>query len=124
MLSDKIVQLRELQAKAQALEAEIEQTRVAELAALPQQFGYSNVDDFVKALRAAVDRKAKGRRAVRTVAAVATPSKRKKGKRTRLSVEQKKVLLADLGSMTVKEAAKKWQVSEPTVYLIKKNPPK
>jgi hypothetical protein len=55
MITQKIKELEELKARAAQLEADIETERTAELAALPDQYGYSDINEFIKALKKAFD---------------------------------------------------------------------
>jgi hypothetical protein len=55
MITQKIKELEELKARAAQLEADIETERVAELAALPGQYGYSDINEFIEALKKVFD---------------------------------------------------------------------
>ncbi|MDR1011304.1 MAG: helix-turn-helix domain-containing protein [Opitutaceae bacterium] len=55
MITQKIKELEELKARAAQLEADIETERAAELAALPGQYGYSDINEFIEALRKVFD---------------------------------------------------------------------
>jgi hypothetical protein len=51
MITQKIKELEELKVRAAQLEADIETERAAELAALPGQYGYSDINEFIEALK-------------------------------------------------------------------------
>lgn len=53
MITDKIKELEALKQKAAELEAAVADERNRALMALPKQYGYDNVDDFMDALLAA-----------------------------------------------------------------------
>src|SRR5690606_11559782 len=84
MVTTKIQELRELEKKLSFLKSTNETERVKELRALPAQYGFDSVDDFVKAVKASAGAKpAKASKAGRPKAAkAAKPGKRKRAKIT------------------------------------------
>lgn len=95
MITDRIKQLAALQAKAAALEAEINSERSAALAALPAQFGFESVDDFAAAVRAAAGKR-RGRKP-KSVAR-ATPPKAKA-----MKTRRKRAVITDSTRAQVKQ---------------------
>lgn len=53
MITDKLKELEALKEKAAALEAAVAEERQQELAGLPSEYGFENVDDFLTAVLAA-----------------------------------------------------------------------
>lgn len=113
MLEDKIKELQRITQQKQKLEAEIAESRSAELASLPGRFGYSDVKDFVKALLAASGGRMPRKAAGETV--------KKRGKRARVTPEMREeILAAARAGETGPVIAKRFGVSVPTVQNIKK----
>ncbi len=123
MVTEKIQELAALQAKAAKLQAAIESQRTSELAALPANYGYTSLNDFIKALKAAAAGGGKrGRRGPK--ARAAKPSKKKAGgrrKRAKITAELKdKVKAAVEAGKTGAAIAKEFAISVPSVQNIKK----
>jgi hypothetical protein len=123
MVTEKIQELAALQAKAAKLQAAIESQRTSELAALPANYGYASLNDFIKALKAAAASGGKrGRRGPKARAAKA--AKKKAGgrrKRAKITAELKdKVKSAVEAGKTGAAIAKEFGISVPSVQNIKK----
>ena len=115
MVTDKIKELQDLQARAADLQKSIEAERQQELTALPSRYGFDSVEAFIKAVRAAAGGKGKkrGRKAK------AAPSG-KRG-RTKITPELKgKVIAAVQAGKTGAAIAQEFGISLPSVQNIKK----
>jgi len=77
MVTDKIKALAELKAQAAKLEARVMVEREAELASLPEKYGYDSLKAFIKALKQAGGGKRKAKKGK-----VGRPRKRKRAKIT------------------------------------------
>ncbi|MDR1305884.1 MAG: hypothetical protein LBK76_11790 [Verrucomicrobiales bacterium] len=85
---EKIQELEKLKSTAAKLSAAIETERTRELATLPAKYGYTDLNDFIKALKdAANTRAARKPRAVK-------PNKKAKGKYVRVTPELKEQVAA------------------------------
>ena len=114
MVTDKIKELAEFEAKIAALKPEIEQERRSELLALPEKYGYSNVKELIAALKEVGGIKKKRTTKKTTV------SKRRK-KRAKITPEIKDGILKALNEKKpVGAVAKEFKVSVASVNLIKK----
>jgi DNA invertase Pin-like site-specific DNA recombinase len=121
MVTEKIQELAALQAKAAKLQAAIESQRTSELAALPANYGYASLIDFIKALKAAVSSGRRGRRGAK--AKVAKPAKKSGGKRKRAKITSElksQVKSAVEAGKTGAAIAKEFGISVPSVQNIKK----
>ncbi len=115
MVTEKIKELHDLQARAAELQKSIDAERQQELAALPGRYGFDSVEAFIKAVRgtAAAKGKKRGRKA-KTVAAG------KRG-RTKITPELKgKVIAAVQAGKTGAAISKEFGISMPSVQNIKK----
>ncbi len=124
MVTEKIKELAALEAKAAELKARIETQRDAELATLPSTYGYTSLNDFIKALKVA-ETKAAGRRGKRgpkpASAKAAKPAKSGKRTRTKITPELKQQVVAAVqAGKSGSEIANQFQISLPSVQNIKK----
>jgi transposase len=118
MVTDKIKELQDLQARAADLQKTIETERIRELAALPGRYGFDSVEAFIKAVRAAGGGKGKKRGRKAKVKAAAPAGKRTRAK---LTPELKsKVIAAVQAGKTGSAVAKEFGISLPSVQNIKK----
>ena len=121
MVTQKIQQLAKARAEVAKLESDISTELNVALAALPAQYGFANVDDFTKAVKAAAGSKASGKKRGPKPGKAAKTAKPRKGKRARITPEikaQVKVLVKD--EKTGAEIAKELGISLPSVQNIKK----
>ncbi|MDR2673717.1 MAG: helix-turn-helix domain-containing protein [Opitutaceae bacterium] len=112
MFIQKLKELEELKARAVKLEASIETERTAELAALPGQYGYGDINEFIKALKKAFEARGGGGE---TSAAG--------DKRTRVKITpeiKEQVKAATLEGQSGSAIAEKLGISLPSVQNIKK----
>ena len=116
MVTDKIAQLKALQAQAADLQRAIEEERARELAALPSRYGFDSVESFIKAVKASASSgKKRGRKAA---AKAAAPAKRT---RTKITPELKEgVKEAVEAGKTGAAIAAEFGISLPSVQNIKK----
>lgn len=122
MVTEKIQELAALQAKAAKLKAAIESQRTAELAALPGNYGYESLNDFVKALKAAVGG-SRGRKGRGKGKAKAAKGGKKGGRRKRAKITpelKSQVKAAVEAGKTGAAIAKEFGISVPSVQNIKK----
>lgn len=116
MATDKLKELEAARAKLAALESDFAESRQKELAGLPAQYGFADVQSFIAAVEEAAGGKRKGRGRPKQNAAP-------KGKRTRVKItdamraEVKK--LAEAGK-SGSEIVKAVGISLPSVQNIKK----
>ena len=118
MVTDKIKELQDLQAKAAELQKSIEIERTRELAALPSKFGFDDVNAFIKALKSAAagGKKTRGRKAK-----AAGPAPSGKRKRAKITPELKAdVKTAVEAGKTGAAIAAEFGISLPSVQNIKK----
>lgn len=126
MFETKLKSVIELEAKAREARVELENTRIAELKAMPARYGYATLEEFIKALKdAAGKRSPKGsRKAKGKAAATAAAPKKAAGKRKRAKIteELRAAIIADLkaGTKTAVAISKEHGVSYPSIMLIKK----
>ncbi len=119
MVTEKIQELAALQAKAAKLQAAIESQRTSELASLPGDYGYSSLNEFIKALKAAAG--SRGARKARGKAKAAAPKKGGRRKRAKITAELKaQVKSAVEAGKTGAAIAKEFGISVPSVQNIKK----
>lgn len=110
--SDKLKTLQNLRAQVAKLEEYIAANQQAELAGLPEKYGFSTTADFVAAVRSAT-RGGRGRKA-----AAGKPGRRRRAKITDETRATVKKLVAD--GKTGAEIAKAVGISLPSVQNIKK----
>jgi len=123
MVTEKIKQLADLQAKAEKLQQTIEVERTRELAALPSRYGYDSIEAFVKALKAAAGAAPKGKKRGRKPKAgkAAKPAAKGKRGRTKITAELKASVIAAVNAgKTGSAIAKEFGISVPSVQNIKK----
>lgn len=120
MFNDQLAKIEKAKAEIAAAEAKLSADRVAALAKLPSDFGYDNLNAFVKAVKAAYGKGGKNKPG-RKAKAVAAPKAPKKGKRAKITEEVKANVkaLAEAGK-TGQEIAKALGISAPSVQNIKK----
>jgi len=122
---DQIAELEKAKAKLALAEAKLSADRQAALAKLPADYGYSDINVFIKALKdaAAAAPKAKAGKAAKAVksAKVEKAPKSGKGKRAKITDEVKAQVkaLAEAGK-TGSEIAKALGISQPSVQNVKK----
>ena len=121
---DQIAELEKAKAKLALAQAKLAADRVAALAKLPSEYGYANLNDFIKALKAAAVKGGKGKAKAGKAAKVAKApkaAKAAKGKRAKITAEVKAEVkaLVDAGK-TGQEIAKALGISQPSVQNIKK----
>ena len=124
--TDQIAKLEKAKADIAAAEAKLASDRVEALAKLPSDYGFDNLNAFIKAVKAAYGKggKAKGkpgRKPKAEGAAKAPKAKAAKGKRAKITDEIKAQVkaLAEAGK-TGQEIAKALGISAPSVQNIKK----
>jgi DNA invertase Pin-like site-specific DNA recombinase len=120
MFNDQLAKIEKAKAEIAAAEAKLSADRVAALAKLPSDFGYDNLNAFVKAVKAAYGKGGKNKPG-RKAKATAAPKAAKKGKRAKITDEVKAQVkaLAEAGK-TGQEIAKALGISAPSVQNIKK----
>ncbi len=118
MVNEVVKELEAARAKVAALEAELSKERQQKLAGLPKEYGFDNVEDFIRALREAGGIR-RGRRRGRPAKAV--PGGKRRGKRAKITPEVKeKVKAAVQANKTGAQIAKELGISVPSVQNIKK----
>lgn len=131
MVTEKIAKLKEIQAKASELSAAIEAERQMELPTLHEKYGFENLNAFIKALKEASAKAAKGGRKGRAAKGgkvakalkepKVKPEKAKKRGRTKITPELKQQVKAAVESgKTGSEIAKSFSISLPSVHNIKR----
>lgn len=125
MFNEQLAKIEKAKADIAAAEAKLSADRVSALAKLPSDFGYDNLNAFLKAVKAAYGKggKAKGKpgRKPKAAAAKAPKAKGGKGKRAKITDEIKAQVksMAEAGK-TGQEIAKALGISAPSVQNIKK----
>jgi hypothetical protein len=115
MVTDKIKELAEIEAKAAELKISIEQERMVELAALPEKYGYSSMKELIAALKSVGGDKKKKK----TIKKKAAPKVRRK--RAKITPEIKDGIVKALNEKKSASAiAAEFKVSVASVNLIKK----
>lgn len=117
--TDQIAELAKAEAKLAQAKAKLAADRVAALAKLPGDYGYSNLNDFIKALKAAAGKGGKGKK----TKAGKAPKAAKAGKRTRTKITPElklQVVAAVQAGKSGAEIAKAFSISLPSVQNIKK----
>ncbi len=122
MVSEVVKELEAAKAKVAELETELSKERQEKLAKLHEEFGYSSLNAFIKALREAVGAPVSGARRGRKAKAVKKAAgKARKGKRAKVTDDMKEQVRAMVGEgKTGAAIAKSLGVSLPTVHNIKK----
>ncbi|HSI07159.1 MAG: helix-turn-helix domain-containing protein [Rariglobus sp.] len=120
--TDQIAELEKAKAKLAQAEAKLASDRVAALAKLPGDYGYDNLNAFIKALKAAAGKAGKGKKgkAAKATKAAKAP---KAGKRTRAKItpELKAAVIAAVqAGKSGAEISKSLGLSLPSVQNIKK----
>ena len=129
MFNDQLAKIEKAKAEIAAAEAKLAADRVTALAKLPGDFGYDNLNAFIKAVKAAYGKGGKaakvkgkpGRKPKAAGAPKAPKAKGGKGKRAKITDEIKAQVkaLAEQGK-TGQEIAKALGISAPSVQNIKK----
>lgn len=122
--TDQIAELQKAKAKLAQAEAKLAADRVAALSRLPGDYGYANLNDFIKALKDAAGKARKGRPAkAAKVAKAPKAAKAKAGKRTRAKITpelKQQVISAVQSGQSGAEIAEAFGISLPSVQNIKK----
>jgi hypothetical protein len=114
MVTDKIKELAEIEAKIAALKPEIEQERRNLLLTLPEKYGYASMQDLIAALKDVAGIKKK-----RTAKKKTAPTDRKK--RAKITPALKETIVKALkDGKTGPAVANEFGVSPASVNLIKK----
>ncbi len=120
MFNEQLAKIEKAKADIAAAEAKLSADRIAALAKLPGDFGYDNLNAFLKAVKAAYGKGGKAAKSGKA-AAKAPKAKAAKGKRAKITDEVKAQVkaLAEAGK-TGQEIAKALGISMPSVQNIKK----
>jgi len=117
MITDKLKELAQLKAQAAKLEAAVEASRPAALAALPAEYGFETLAQFIKALKSAAGAKPQAKRGPK-----AKPTKPAKRKRARVTDEIKGAVKTALEQGKKAGAiAKEVGISVASVNVLKKS---
>ncbi|MFA5262983.1 MAG: helix-turn-helix domain-containing protein [Opitutaceae bacterium] len=122
MLTEKIKELEAAKAKVQDLEQKILSERPSELAGLPERYGFKSLNEFVKAVKAAVSSSGKrkpGRKAAAAPKKVAVKRKGRTRARITDDTRAKVKALVEAGKSGA-AIAKQLSISLPSVQNIKK----
>jgi hypothetical protein len=124
MFNEQLAKIEKAKAEIAAAEAKLAADRVAALAKLPSEFGYDNLNAFIKAVKAAYGKggkAAKGKLGRKAKIVAPKAPKGKKGKRAKITDEIKAQvkIMAEAGK-TGQEIAKALGISAPSVQNIKK----
>ncbi|MDD3180681.1 MAG: helix-turn-helix domain-containing protein [Opitutaceae bacterium] len=115
MVTGKIQKIQRYKKELASLEKQVAMQLQAELAALPGQYGFSSMEEFVRALRGLKQRR-KGKKAANVVVA-----QKGRKKRAKITPELKqKVKAAVESGKTGAQVAKLLRISVPSVHNIKK----
>lgn len=117
--TDQLAELEKAKAKIAQAEAKLAADRVAALAKLPGDYGYDNLNAFIKALKAAAGKAGKGKK----VKAAKAPKAPKAAKRTRAKITPElkaQVIAAVQEGKSGAEISKSLGLSLPSVQNIKK----
>ena len=120
--TDQIAELEKAKAKLAIAEAKLASDRVAALSKLPGDYGYDNLNAFIKALKAAAGKAGKAKKAKAAKGAKA-PKAAKAGKRTRAKITaelKQQVITAVQSGQSGAEIAAAFGISLPSVQNIKK----
>lgn len=123
--TDQIAELEKAKAKLAQAEAKLASDRVAALAKLPGDYGYDNLNAFIKALKAAAGKAGKGKKgkAAKAPKAAKAAKAAKAGKRTRAKITpelKQQVITAVQSGQSGAEVAAAFGISLPSVQNIKK----
>lgn len=116
---DQIAELEKAKAKLAQAEAKLSADRASALAKLPSDYGYNNLNDFIKALKASAGKALK----VNKMSKVSTKAAKTAGPRTRAKItpEIKQQVIAAVQAGTAgSKIAKDFGISLPSVQNIKK----
>jgi transposase-like protein len=116
--TDQFAEIEKAKAKIAQAEAKLAADRVVALSKLPGDYGYSNLNDFIKALKTAA-----GKRKGKKAKAAKAPKAAKAGKRTRTKITpelKQQVIAAVQEGKSGAEIAKAYGISLPSVQNIKK----
>lgn len=123
MFNEQLAKIEKAKAEIAAAEAKLASDRVSALAKLPGDYGYDNLNAFIKAVKAAYGKGGKAAKGKpgRKPKAESAPKAAKKGKRTKITDDIKAQVkaLAESGK-TGQEIAKALGISAPSVQNIKK----
>lgn len=120
--TDQIAELEKAKAKIIQAEAKLAADRVAALAKLPGDYGYADLNEFIKALKAAAGKGGKKSKAGKKAAKA--PKAAKAGKRTRAKITpelKQQVIAAVQAGDSGAKIAKAFGISLPSVQNIKKD---
>ncbi len=123
--TDQIAELEKAKAKLAQAEAKLAADRVAALAKLPGDYGYDNLNAFIKALKAAAGKAGKGKKgkAGKAPKGAKAAKASKAGKRTRAKITpelKQQVITAVQSGQSGAEIAAAFGISLPSVQNIKK----
>ena len=124
--TDQIAELQKAKAKLAQAEAKLASDRVTALAKLPGDYGYSDLNEFIKALKDAAGKSRKGGKKVKGPKAAKAPKPAKAakaGKRTRAKITaelKQQVISAVQSGQSGAEIAEAFGISLPSVQNIKK----
>ena len=117
--TDQIAELEKAKAKLAQAEAKLAADRVSALTKLPGDYGYSSLNEFIKALKAAAGKAGK----VKKTKAAKAPKAPKAEKRTRAKITpelKQQVIAAVQAGDSGAKIAKSFGISLPSVQNIKK----
>ena len=120
--TDQIAELEKAKAKLAQAEAKLAADRVSALAKLPGDYGYSSLNEFIKALKAAAGKAGKVKKA-KAAKAPKAPKAPKAEKRTRAKITpelKQQVIAAVQAGDSGAKIAKSFGISLPSVQNIKK----
>jgi DNA-binding NarL/FixJ family response regulator len=121
MVTAVIKELEAARAKVAALESELVNERNQTLAKLPKEYGFDNLEDFIKALKGAGSTRARAVTRMRASAAKPASTGKRRSKRARITPDLKeKVKSAVQAGKTGAQIAKEYGISVPSVQNIKK----
>ena len=126
--TDQIAELQKAKAKLAQAEAKLSADRVAALGKLHSDYGYTNLNEFIKALKSAAGKAGKGKKAKAAAKAAKAPkapkaAKASGGKRTRAKITpelKQQVVAAVQAGQSGAEIAEAVGMSLPSVQNIKK----
>ena len=119
---DQLAKLHKAKAELAQTEAKLAADRVSALSKLHSEYGYSNLNEFIKALKGAAGKAGKGKKGKAAKAAkAAKPAKGAKRTRARITAEVKQQVIAAVQSgQSGAEIANTFGISLPSVQNIKK----
>lgn len=119
---DQIAKLQKAKAELAQTEAKLAADRVSALSKLHSEYGYSNLNEFIKALKGAAGKAGKGKKGkAAKPAKVAKPAKAAKRTRAKITAELKQQVIAAVQSgQSGAEIANTFGISLPSVQNIKK----